>query len=148
MGMRQAFGQLAGPLRALWSARIRDAVDASVAAHGVPRADLDALRGQLDALRRELTARTADVEALRQAVYAAQASVDAELDALLDDDVPAADPDRRTRLLLAAIDELSSRVSGLDARLTGVSARTEQVRQLATTARAAAESVADALDAR
>ena len=64
-------------LRAVWTARIRQAVEASVAAHGVPRADLDTLRGQLDALRRELTARTADVEALRQAVYAARSFAEA-----------------------------------------------------------------------
>jgi methyl-accepting chemotaxis protein len=152
MGIRQTVATaLAAPLiRALEGVLSKSVDDVLTARAPAGRADVDAARGQLDDIRRDLSARRADLSALHQALALTQQGLDEDLETLMEG-TPRPDADaveRSVRMLQAAVDEVGARIEALSARAGHAAARAEQASQIATTARATAESLADALDAR
>lgn len=149
MGIRQTVASaLATPMIRALDGVLQKSVEDMIAARApAGRSEVDAARRALDDVKRDLIARRTDLAALQQALAVAEHGLDEDLDALFEEGTPD-EPDRTVRLVQAAVDELSSRVEALSDRAAHAAARADQAGQIATTARATAESLADALDER
>lgn len=149
-------GGVLGWLDGVLDAAIRRSVEAAVAAAAPPdRAGIDAVERELGGLRRELATTRDDVQGLRQAVDAWTLELDDEVLGLLQGDVATrldeavarqGQLERRVVRMDAALALVHEQLGDLRGRVTALRARADQAFQVAVSARATAESVAEGLD--
>lgn len=159
MGIRSTLGQiLSAPTHALVESALRDLVDEVIASHDFVRRDeVVTFQSRLDGLRRELTERRSELDALRQSVEAFSLDLDDDLG----DEFGLPDPEQTLSRLeagraemrkqleraLGALEATQSQLGGLSEQIDGLRARADQAHQVATTARATAETAADGVSA-
>ena len=154
MGLRSTVASfVTAPVRELADTALRDLVHEIIAARSpVARAELEALRGELDGLVDEIRSRTQDLEGLRQALEAWHADMDDDLDEFLEppdhEEVKALEATQATlsRTLetgSAAVDVAMAQLEVLSTRLKEVGSETHKAAQLASSALATAEAAAD-----